>query len=493
MNFYKEDKAIFKKTFSLNDQNIFAKLSGDYNAMHVDEIAARRYLFGGPVVHGIHIVLWALDKWLEKFNSPVEFSSLSACFKNALPLNEPISFRFKLDIENHVELEIYGQEQLYVVIKVEWMPLSNRKEADNFIKGFPRQGDCKVLAAKEAIGAVGKLDLYLEEETAVSLFPCLVKNLPLMQIAQLLSTTRLVGMECPGFYSVFFELDVKFNDAAILEPVLNYKVIRFNEKFSLFTIAIHGPSINGNIKAILRPAPVRQIDAAGLCKLIVSGEFKGQRAVVVGGSRGLGEIASKVLAAGGAKVLLTYFQGRDDALSVEQEIDSIGGDSESIFFDVKNVQDLPLDKFKEFSPTHLYYFATPFISGSKGKFSGRLFNNFCDYYVSGFFNTVKLLREVAPELKKVFYPSSIFVEELPFLFAEYTMAKSAGEALCLFLEKNNDVAIYKPRLPRMNTDQTASITPEAKENPAPIILKHLRIFNDYHLTHEIYSKRGKGG
>ena len=42
-----------KKRFSPTDQSTFAKLSGDYNPIHIDEVAARRLLFGAPVVHGV--------------------------------------------------------------------------------------------------------------------------------------------------------------------------------------------------------------------------------------------------------------------------------------------------------------------------------------------------------------------------------------------------------------------------------------------------------
>ena len=49
------------RQFTLADQWAFAELSGDRNPVHLDMQVARRLLLGGVAVHGIHLVLWALD------------------------------------------------------------------------------------------------------------------------------------------------------------------------------------------------------------------------------------------------------------------------------------------------------------------------------------------------------------------------------------------------------------------------------------------------
>ena len=43
------------------------------------------------------------------------------------------------------------------------------------------------------------------------------------------------------------------------------------------------------------------------------GEFANVRALVIGGSRGLGEITAKIIAAGGGDVWITYRRGKEDA------------------------------------------------------------------------------------------------------------------------------------------------------------------------------------
>jgi hypothetical protein len=58
---------------------------------------------------------------------------------------------------------------------------------------------------------------------------------------------------------------------------------------------------------------------------------------------------------------------------------------------------------------------------------------------------------------------------------EYAAAKMAGEVLCDFLQKTNPgIAIHKPRLPRVATDQTASLLPVSNQDPVSVLLAHLR-------------------
>jgi len=50
-----------QRSFSDKDQQEFAAASGDHNPMHMDALLARRTQAGAPVVHGVHLLLWALD------------------------------------------------------------------------------------------------------------------------------------------------------------------------------------------------------------------------------------------------------------------------------------------------------------------------------------------------------------------------------------------------------------------------------------------------
>jgi hypothetical protein len=78
---------------------------------------------------------------------------------------------------------------------------------------------------------------------------------------------------------------------------------------------------------------------------------------------------------------------------------------------------------------------------------------------------------------KAFYPSSVFIDEPSAALAEYAVAKAAGEALCAVIEKTKKgISISRPRLSKMATDQTVSLTDNDRLDPAPIMLKELRAF-----------------
>ena len=91
---------------------------------------------------------------------------------------------------------------------------------------------------------------------------------------------------------------------------------------------------SGQLLAFERPRPQLQPAAIELQSMVGSEEFAGDRALVVGGSRGLGELTAKLLAAGGAQVCLTYKSGASDAEYIIDDISRISGNARSLPYDV---------------------------------------------------------------------------------------------------------------------------------------------------------------
>jgi hypothetical protein len=71
----------------------------------------------------------------------------------------------------------------------------------------------------------------------------------------------------------------------------------------------------------------------------------------------------------------------------------------------------------------------------------------------------------------IFYPSSIAVTERPQNLTNYAMAKAAGEVLCADLAKaNRQIRLMAPRLPRILSDQTATVPPVPAEDALSVML-----------------------
>lgn len=451
----------------------FAALSGDYNPIHVDVVAARRSLFGRPVVHGIHLLLCALDIWLKNHQAPVRICSLRALFIKPVGLDEPVRFVVSEETPGRVKLEAWVGNILSARMVCSWHA-ARPQDAMPIPSRVPPQCPPVALTAEMVPSQSGKLELFLPATDFARHFPAVAQWLPPAEAAALLASTRLVGVHCPGLHSIYSELSLTADESAP-RPELEYQVAAFDERFGLVNLKITAAKFTGEIKAFLRLAPQKQ-SAYQACKSAVCADaFAGQRALVVGGSRGLGELAAKILCAGGAQVQLTYHLGEADARRVVDEITGAGGQAAGFRFDVLNPD---FQGLAGWQPTHLFYFATPHITTSvKGSFSNVLFEKFCGYYVTGFSRTVEALRPLG--LQGVFYPSSVYVDEPPPNLTEYAAAKSAGETLCRCYQRNFPaIKFFHPRLPRLATDQTASLIGIQMDDHLSLMVQNLLRFTE---------------
>jgi len=470
-----------RRRFSSDDHLAFAQLSGDYNPLHMDRIAARRLLYGKPVVHGIHAVLWALDSYLDDSEAGGRvLSSVKVVFRSPIGLGEELSCRLQYHDGASSEMGLLSQDSTIAQMKVVWSN-SDLVGSVHIPDEFPAQAQCVELSSNEVATCSGEVDLVLNGPRLSTLFPNLAKSVSRLQVAEILATTRLVGMICPGMHSIFSELELHFTPNDNGPSVLSYMVAEYDERFSRVVMRVTAPGLEGKIVAFVRPRPQVQADLESVRARVVPAEFAGQRALVVGGSRGLGEIAAKLLAAGQADLVITYHTGIEDAQRVVEEIvRGGGGRARFCALDVSEPwPDAAAILGKDWVPTHLYYFATPAIfRAKKGRFSLPLFQDFCDYYVGGFLKTVQAVRSLGPGLERVYYPSSVSIDEVPSNMGEYVAAKMAGEALCSFLEEHTrGIRILAIRLPRIATDQTASLLQVDSQDGVETMLHTLRLVN----------------
>jgi MaoC like domain/short chain dehydrogenase len=457
---------VAERIFTTADQRSFAALSGDFNPMHMDEVAARRTFFGAPVVHGVHLLCWALDSWAgSSSHAHTALERVKANFNRGVLVGEVV----RTCVLSHGEefnLQIRRNESPMVSI---WGKLGSTVE---YLETFPAVDptECRVMDPAQVSHAAGSLPLAYSAADASQLFPHLSATLPAIQLAALLATTRLVGMECPGLFSLYAGLDLSFSEHAIGKPQLNYRVPRAI-RFGAMSLAVNGPGFQGELRAFLRPRPCRQAAASELAQLVAKDAFSDQWAIVIGGSRGLGEVTAKLLAMGGADVTITYHRGKVDAEAVAAEIKGAGGKCDIVQFDSNRPA-----LFASRRPlTHLYYFATPHIaSDSTVPFSVDRFAEYCNYYATGFAQTLLAIAQGARRVN-VFYPSTTFLDDSQAHMPEYCAAKAVGEEVCKQLAKHfPGWCIYAPRLPRMRTDQNNGLVRVEMESPEIVLLRHLQ-------------------
>jgi acyl dehydratase len=464
------------REFSIDDQMRFAHWSQDFNPMHTDALQARRTQAGEPVVHGIHLLLWALDALSAEHPNLPKTCRFRVKFGKFVPLDEPVSAELVHIGPEGVLIKICVSGAQRSSIKIEFESMTG--EAIDLPAPLDRLDTFShkptTLSFEELDGRSGYVPFPVNHDQAEELFPATAQWLGTRRIAALAASTRLVGMVCPGLHSIYAELSFSTCPDSVPDELLSFQVNQTDPRFRLAFMDIGGGGLTGTVKSIARTPPVEQATMQSLSRQIGPSEFSGSIALIIGGSRGLGELTAKMIASGGGHVIITWRSGKDDAEKVAQEIRAAGGKCETVPYDVYKPVREQLSCLTE-SPTHAYYFATPAIFRPQaGTFVPSRLEDFLSVYVNGFWELSQALRERSPQLS-LFYPSSVSVADRPAGMTEYSMAKAAGEILCADMNKTMaPMRVTTSRLPRLPTDQTATIRTVETACPVETMLPLVR-------------------
>lgn len=458
----------------------FAEASGDFNPLHIDPVRARRYQFGSTVAHGVCGTMKALDIFTSRFSHQAAIESLKVQFNKPIRHGEKIGIKGSQLSPEAIRIKTLIDETTTQIIDVVFSAATNQqffvKQSHNHI---PVEEICSDLTFNQAIEASGDIDLAWNDEYVVELFPNLKEKLPDHQLAILLGLTKIVGMKCPGLNSIFGQFSLKFdNNSTNFCQTLSYKVISADERFKRIIISASNNLAQAEIEAFLRPPPVQQANYVSIKKFVEKNQFANCNALIIGGSRGLGEITCKLIAAGGGHPIITYSKGKQDAEQVANEINREGGICEIRHYDVLSPDNTIANCFKEEKVTHIYYFASPIIEKSDNQiWSERIFSQQCDFYLSGL---AKLLQTFSHSTEyrrssiTIFIPSTVFIDEPEENFSEYMAAKASAEILADQIQKRHPHwHIRMPRLPRLMTDQTSGAIHNNSTNTAEVIMRYI--------------------
>lgn len=443
----------------------FARLSGDANPLHVDPVVARRSVYGRCVIHGVHVLLRALEGRppIVGRQSIVELRArfLRPAFHGAL---------LSAEYAGSGELKVLDESGATLVSATILEEPASTPEVAVAGAAYGRGAAAPLKPADAQTYSVTE-PLRLDPVLAAGLFPRLFESARHVQLAELLAATRVVGMQCPGLYSTLTGIQLRRSpgrDAA----TAGLRTINVHAHTGRLKLALEGPTLSGQIEAFFRPREVEQPSWAAVKAAVGPADMNGHQALVIGGSRGLGELAAKICAARGARVVITFKSGEADARRVCAEIAAGGGACEAVALDAAASAEkwaLPAG----FVPTDALFFATPHIGSRGATFETARFEEFCAVYVGGLVAVVDLAARLGSKSLDVFNPSTAFLdtgEGAP----EYVAAKAAGEVVARWLSTRPGVRVHSFRLPPLATDETATFLATARTPALPALLQALR-------------------
>jgi len=471
-------RTLASRTFDEADQLSFARLSGDVNPIHLDPLTARRTNASSTVAHGVHAVLWALDKLVELNLVRDCINSLKIQFIKFIFVGSAVQLVLREVGDTSIRAELICDELVSVtlIVGVGSRRAAHGRAIDGELDAIAIERPTEFLRLEDLAERSGWIDNYASPQLIEEQFRYATAYIGAQRTSAVALLSTLVGMVCPGLHSLFAAFSIEFLEDRAERPGIGFRVRETDERFRMMRMEVFGSGVSGSVQAFLRWPPVAQASAENIAKLVAPTEFSGSTALIIGGSRGLGALTAKIIAAGGGRVIITYATGRDDASTLAREINvQVENDVCKVLrYDVREDVFSQLAKLNA-DVTHLYYFATPQITRQKTQFFiASLLDEFIQVYVKAFYDCYRFFDQLKLPLT-VYYPSTVFVESKPPGMAEYSMAKMMGEILCSYMNgRTGHIHVIADRLPRLLTDQTATLPPLKSADPLEIMLPVVR-------------------
>ncbi|WP_327278542.1 SDR family NAD(P)-dependent oxidoreductase (plasmid) [Streptomyces sp. NBC_01224] len=463
---------------SEDDVALFARVSGDRNALHCSPDHARRTPFGRTVAHGVLAVLATLDE--QAADDGAGATAVEADFGN--PVFPGVRYRSEALDEARNEARtglgyrLLDGDRTCLTVRVrpgtppdlDPLPVPQDRSA-------PRHGIEDLPPGTAVSGGYGP-----EGTDALrGRFPAAARLLGQTPLACLLWSSYVAGMRLPGENCLLGRVALRFLPVAARGPArLSYsaRVVHTDRRFGLVSIvgqitADGAVVAEAEIEAMVRtPAPPATSAALGE-HLSPSTRLRGASAVVVGGSRGLGAALSLALASQGAEVFVGHRDTLPPALRAEAEglpgqLHSVPGDAA----DPRWSTELRSSVEREHGRLgFLVCSAAPPLRtlGLAATDLERM-----DAFLTGSLRLVSapmsgLLPLLEPGRGRCLVISSAALDEPPRDWPHYVAAKSAVEGLVRWAARHRPgVTFHLARPGMLRTEQTNS--PGARETAGPV-------------------------
>jgi 3-oxoacyl-[acyl-carrier protein] reductase len=380
--FQRNQKKTSAVSFRISEKMVqrFSDLTGDHSLLHSSDDFARKTAYRQQVVHGMLPV--AFTSLLDFFHTDgfvYSLSELSGQFVDPVYIGDELILAgeiVNIDEEEALVKCNYSIEKVQTGTVVVKGAVNVRfSHIDKNEKGFskaqtqsgftamitepPNLQDFRLedISKKDADGfpftiTEGSIDALLEilsegysEKDAFD--PSSISNR--FSFSELLSTmlfSTSVGMYIPGKYATFLKFDMKVHKSVDINvPYLfNGEVVHIsgstriiNKRISVYKSGDKKDMyLSGKVATIVNPPPVKMPNVQQLKNTSLDMGIKDQVVLITGASRGLGETTAKLFALSGAKVVVNYFRGKQDAERIVNEIVAEGGEAFEMHADVSD-------------------------------------------------------------------------------------------------------------------------------------------------------------
>lgn len=351
----------------------FAALTGDRSSLHVSDAFARRSAYRRPVAHGLLPVAFLaltgpfrrpgirtrLRAISGRFTAPVFDGDALRITTTAVPGGEGGSgTEFDYRIENVSSGTIVTRGSAGVVAAP---PASPASDAVTGRPALAEAMDESHWRFEDISLGDGDLTPFTVSPAAVQAFERLLQlgtqgldhppahepagGCDVADLLALLMFSTSVGVRLPGASATFLEFSAAFDAPITLdEPyALQATVVHRSAATRIIKkeMAVHRVDdasvavVRGKVSTLVAK-PARAMPASSDLKAALDWDLHGKVALVTGASRGLGETTAKLLALAGARVVVNYHRGADDARRVVDDIVAAGGQAEAIAADVSS-------------------------------------------------------------------------------------------------------------------------------------------------------------
>ena len=349
----------------------FVFLTKDSSSLHTDAKFARRSMYRENVIHGMlpvsFISILPLKIGIQNFC----FKSISASFKRPILIGESLMIHFVIEnynpgqVDYEVNFSIENNESAVVyttgIFKIESRNFEDQKIEDRI------DGDHVSMIQESLVeknlrfdeikkNDVDQFEFQISSEVVKAFFKIINEgsgiNLPGQHISScnnLLAVclfSTFVGICIPGQNATFIDFNAAIADDIRLENKYLFRgeVTFKSQSTDVLVLGIsimdydrnREEIISGKIKTkvneVAKKMPsIQDIKAArfGLENKVV---------LITGASGGIGETTSKMFSLYGAKVVVNYYKGKDEALRIVEEINSNGGNAIAIKADISEKQ-----------------------------------------------------------------------------------------------------------------------------------------------------------